>query len=130
MAANTTPIFPNVPNAQQTQISVANTARDGTGTAPVVWTPGTNGSLLSKIVVQCPITPIVADMVRLFWNDGTNKRLYKEILVAALTPSNTVAVAPIEFIPDTPEVYPTGWTLLAATNVGQITNVLVIGSNY
>jgi len=129
MAANTIPIFVATPNVQQSQVTVANTNRDGSGTTVTVWTPGANGSLLSKVILEVPGTSAV-DVIRLFWNDGTNKRLYQELLVTAITPSTTVACFRLEYVPSTPEVYPSGWTLLGSTNQGQATNVTVIGSNY
>jgi hypothetical protein len=110
-------------------VTVANTARDGTGTTVTVWTPGANGSILSKIVIEVPSTSLV-DVKSLFWFDGTNKRLYDELLVTAITPSTTVSCFRLEYVPSTPEVYPSGWTLLASTHIGQATNVRVLGGDY
>ena len=130
MAANVTPIFPLASNCKQGQVTVANTNKDGsTGTYVTVWAPGANGSLLNKIVVDVPGTSAV-DMIRLFWNDGTNKHLYKEVPVTAATPSSTVQCFRAEYIPSTPELYPNGWTLIASTDQGQATNILVVGADY
>lgn len=129
MSVNQSPIFVAAPNCQLSQVTVANTGLDGTGTLVTVWTPGANGSLLSKIIVKVPGTS-VADMIRLFLSDGANTRLYQEIPVSAVTPSSTVASFRTEYIPTTPEVFPTGWTLRASTNGGQTTNIEVLGGNY
>ena len=129
MAANTSPIFPGGPNCGQVQAVTANTNRDGTGTLATLWTPGTNGSLLTKVIVTVPGTSLV-DVIRLFWYDGANTRLYQEILVPAITPSTTLAVARVEFIPDTPEVWPTGWVLKCSTHIGQTTNLVALGGSY
>ena len=129
MAANIAPIFVSAPNNQLGQVTVANTARDGSGTTVTVWTPGANGSVLSKVIIEVPGTSVV-DVIRLFWSDGVNARLYQELLVTAITPSTTVACFRLEYIPSTPEVYPSGWTLNASTNQGQTTNVTVLGGNY
>jgi hypothetical protein len=122
MAANTNPIFVLTPNVKQGQATTANTSRDGTGTLATLNATGANASILTKVVVEVPGTS-VADVIRLFWSDGTNTRLYQEILVSAVTPSTTVACFRTEYIPSTPEAYPSGWTLKCSTNQGQTTNV-------
>lgn len=129
MSANQSPVFVLSPNCTQSQVTVANTNRDGTGTTVTAWTPGANGSILSKVVIEVPGTSL-ADVIRLFWNDGTNTRLYTEILVTAITPGTGTACFRYEYTPSTPEVYPSGWTLKASTNNGQATNVLVLGGSY
>ena len=129
MSASLAPIFVATPNVQQSQVTVANTARDGTGTTVTAWTPGANGSILSKVIIEVPSTSLV-DVIRLFWFDGTNTFLYDELLVTAITPSTTVAAFRLEYVPSTPEVYPSGWILKASTHIGQATNVRVLGGNY
>lgn len=129
MSANQAPIFVAAPNTQLSQVTVANTNRDGTGTLVTCWTPGGNGSILSKVIVEVPGVS-AADVIRLFWSDGVNTRLYMEILVTAVTPSSTVAAFRLEYVPSTPEVYPSGWALKASTNLGQVTNLIVLGGDY
>lgn len=129
MSANNSPVFVLAPNNTLSQVTVANTGRDGTGTTVTAWTPGANGSILSKVVIEVPGIS-AADVIRLFWSDGTNTRLYTELLVTAVTPSSTVAAFRLEYVPSTPEVYPSGWTLKASTNLGQATNIFVLGGNY
>lgn len=130
MSANLSPIFIASPNNQQSQVTVANTNRDGTtGTYVTCWTPGVNGSILSKVVVEVPGVA-AGDVIRLFWNDGSTTRLYLEIQVTATTPGVGTSCFRFEYVPSTPEVYPSGWSLKASTNQGQATNILVLGGNY
>lgn len=91
MAANTDPIFALTPKTGLVQISTANTARDGTGTMGTVVTAGANGSRVDCITIVATGTT-TAGVVRLFIYDGSNVRLWKEILVSAITPSTTVKV--------------------------------------
>jgi len=73
------------------QISVANTARNGTGTIVSVMTGAANGSRIDDISIVATATT-TAGVVRLFISDGSNIRLWQEILVSAVTPSTTVQV--------------------------------------
>lgn len=79
------------PRAAYTQISAANTNRDGTGTIVSVITGGTNGSRVDDITIQATGTT-TAGMVRLYLSldGGTTNRLVREIAVTAATPSGTV----------------------------------------
>lgn len=88
--------FTAVPNVGRVRISGAsaiNTNRDGTGTEGTnifqLFTAGANGSRIDKIIVRAAGTVAVttAGMIRIFISDGTNKRLYNEIPVTAVTPS-------------------------------------------
>lgn len=127
---NQNPVFVATPNVQQAQVSAANTNFNGTGTLVSCWTTGANGSLLSKVVIEVPGTP-VADTISLYWFDGTNTYLYQQLAVpSGNAPSASQLCYRAEYVPTTPEVYPSGWTLKASTYSGQITNVVVIGGNY
>src|SRR5438105_4103684 len=84
MAANTSPIFGLTPVLSQVQISTANTNRDGTGTVGSVVTGSTNGRRIDKITITAAVTT-TAGMVRLYIDDGTNVRLWKEVPVSAIT---------------------------------------------
>ncbi len=129
MSANNSPIFVGSPNVQQSQAVTANTSLSGAGTLATCWTTGPNGSVLSKIVIDVPGTA-VADVIRFFWYDGANTFLHLEMQVTAVTPGVGTNCFRAEYVPSTPEVIPTGWTLKAATDVGQTTNILVLGGNY
>ena len=129
MAANTTPIFATTPRSNAAAISVANTARDGSGTVVTIATAGSNGSIFDVVRVVATGTT-TAGVVRIFIHDGTNYFLYKEILVTAITPSTTVEVFNAELIPTVPLVMPAGYSIRAATNNAEGFNVIVSGGDF
>lgn len=95
MAANTQPIFSLTPNTSFARVAGANTARDGSGTMSVALTAGTNGTRIDRITItSAQATPAAnsAMVARIFVSNtsGTNYRLYREIVMAAVTASNTV----------------------------------------
>lgn len=83
------PNFASTPRANQSQISTANTARDGSGTLVDIVVAGASGTRIDQIKIKATGTT-TAGMIRLFISDGTTNRLWKEIAVAAITPSGTV----------------------------------------
>lgn len=84
---------PKIGMARITGTGAANTARDGSGTEATnifnVFSAGASGSRIDKVhVTACgTLAANTAGMLRLFISDGTNKRLYREITLAATTPS-------------------------------------------
>lgn len=95
MAAGTTPIFSIAPRSSfAAAITAANTAMDGTGTVNLVFTAGSNGSFLSRLIVRALGTN-VATVMRIFLNNGStptvagNNALIAEINLPATTASNT-----------------------------------------
>lgn len=105
------------------QISVANTNRNGTGTLVTVFTGATNGSRVDDIYIVATGTT-TAGVVRLFISDGSNIRLWQEILVTAITPSTTVAVWSYTLL-NQALLLENGWSLQAATNNAETFNVIV-----
>lgn len=105
------------------QISVANTNRNGTGTLVTVFTGATNGSRVDDIYIVATGTT-TAGVVRLFISDGSNIRLWQEILVTAITPSTTVAVWSYTLL-NQALLLENGWSLQASTNNAETFNVLV-----
>jgi hypothetical protein len=115
--------YANTPRAALGQVSTANTARDGTGTLATIFTAGSSGSRIDDIKIQATGTT-TAGAVRLFLHDGTNARLYDEILVPAITPSTTVEAFSATLV-NQAIVLPNGWSLRASTNNAETFNVLV-----
>lgn len=120
--ATTAQYASTVQNAQA-QISTANTNRNGTGTIATVFTGATNGSRIDDIYIVSTGTT-TAGVVRLFISDGTNVRLWQEILVTAVTPSTTVAVWSASLL-NQGLLLENGWSLQASTNNAETFNVLV-----
>jgi hypothetical protein len=69
-------------------ISTANTNLDGTGTMGTVLTAAGNGTLIKSITVKAHGVT-TQGMVRLFINNGTQTKLFREVLVPAVTPNAT-----------------------------------------
>lgn len=111
------------PRSAVGQVSVANTNRDGTGTIVTVFTAGASGSRVDDIWIVATGT-VTAGVVRLFVNDGTNTRLWQEIMVTATTPSTTVQVFNTALF-NQALILPNGWSLRASTNNAETFNVIV-----
>lgn len=111
-----------VQNAQA-QVSTANTNRNGTGTLATVMTGATNGTRIDDIYIVATGTT-TAGVVRLFISDGTNIRLWQEILVTAITPSTTVQVWSYTLL-NQALILENGWSLQASTNNAETFNILV-----
>ena|ERR1051326_6938990 len=106
------------------QISAANTNRDGTGTMSTLWTAGANGAQINRIEIQAIVTT-TAGMIRFFIYDGAATRLWKEVLVTAVTPSGSVAAFSDSVDPSPPLTLAPNEVLKVATNNAETFNVRV-----
>lgn len=132
MAAGTQPIFIATPKHWQAVVSVANALRDGTGTVVTLATGGANGSRIDRIEMRA-IVATTAGMVRLFVDDLTNKRAWKEVLVAAITPSATLDAWSGELVRADGQpllLLPSGWLLIAATEKAEAIHLHASGGDY
>lgn len=122
--------YVGLPQVWHQGLSVANTARDGTGTAPIVVTGAASpGTRLDKIRIV-GVGTVTGGMIRLFLNDGVTKRLLREIAVTATTPSATVEGFAFDYTFGDGLVLPSAsWTLLAATHNAETFNVFAFGGN-
>lgn len=107
MTANTTPIFPRLPDVQIGGAVIgntANTAMDGSGTCyPIFQADAVNGSSLIAVRLKPISGTISATVARLFictvtgaftpgtTNTAANSSLWDEISLPALTASNSLA---------------------------------------
>lgn len=123
------PAFAATPRLAVGQISAANTGRDGTGTVVTVFTAGASGSRVYRIDIS-PVGTTTAGIVRLFIHDNTNYRLFREVLIAAKTPSGTVAAdtTTITF-PDGIQL-PNLYSIRASTHNAETFNLFVEGGDY
>jgi len=87
MAAN--PVFTATPHVEVTNISTANTNRDGSGTISTCFTAGASGSRLDRVIVRATGNT-TNGMIRLYLYDGTNYRIFHEVSITGTTPSATV----------------------------------------
>lgn len=124
------PEFVDSPKTWLAQISAANTARDGSGTIVDVVTAGTDGTRIDEISIEATGTT-TAGVVRLFLYDGTNTRLFREVLVTAITPSTSIKVfeALLTFLKGLHLPAGATWKLKAATHNAETFNVFVRGGD-
>lgn len=137
MVANTSPIFPLIPNIGFAPgITAANTAKDGTGTVDLVFTSdATDGSRLEKLRIR-PKGTNVASVMRVFLNNGStpttagNNMLYDEISLPATTNSEVASIPGLE-IPMNISL-PPGWRVYVTlgTAVAGGYAVTAIGGDY
>jgi hypothetical protein len=132
MASN--PSYAATPKCGLGQVSIANTARDGTGTIATVFTAGANGSRIDAIDIKA-VGTTTAGMIRLFIHDGTNARLLTEIPVTALTPSATLPSWEAQLNTNSmsqvlPIILPTNYSLRASTNNAETFNVIAFGGDF
>lgn len=134
--------YSTAPTVDISQVSTANTARDGSGTTVAVATgPSTaQGSGVGKRIHSVMIVATgttTAGMIRFFLSTdgGTTKRMITEVPVAAVTPG-TSAPAWQASVPQLVDLVLQGQvssascTLYASTHVAETFNIHVFGSTY
>lgn len=129
MAANTIPIFPDIPVAAVAQVTTAEPLLTGAGNVVTIYTPSADGGRIEYIRVKA-IGTTTAGMIRLFINNGSNTRLWHELPVTAITPSATVESFEVELIPTRPLVLPAGYSLLASTEKTETFNIFAHGGDF
>lgn len=139
MPANTSPIFTLTPNAATSTIAAANTARDGSGALVTAFTAGANGSRVDFITFtssQATAGASSARVQRVFLTDtaGLNPRLIQEIVLSAVTASNTAIGATSTITFTNGLVINAGQLIQVSQSVyasaADTTAVLVRGGNY
>jgi hypothetical protein len=113
----------------------ANTAMDGTGFVAPVFTAGTNGSYLQRLIAR-PVGTNVASVLRVFVNNGStnatqaNNVLIGELTLPATTATAVAAMQPVELPLNfaLPAGYVINVTLGTAVAAGY--RVSLIGGNY
>lgn len=149
MPANTSPIFTNVPDVfwpsatnGSVTVSAANqtslvNAYDGTSGAVLVYTAGSNGSFVQKLVCEAGGTNAIS-VLRVHVNNGnanttaSANTLYMQYSLPATTAINTAATAHIE-IPlmlQLPASYRLFVTLGAAANLAGGWYVTAVAGDY
>lgn len=111
------------PRTEVAQVSVANTNRNGTGDIVNVFTAGTNGSRIDDIAIT-PTVTTTAGMVRLYIHDGANARLWREVAIAANTPSASNPVL-TSLLSSLGLILKSGYSLRASTEKNEAINICV-----
>lgn len=130
----TTAQFTAQPNLEYSQLTAANTNRDGTGTlvtvasGPSAAAAAGVGERINRVIVQATGTT-TAGVIRFYLSldSGTTNRLILEKLVPAITPGTSVAAFRMEVAELVGLVLPGGNTnlLRASTNNAETFNVIV-----
>lgn len=128
MASN--PAFTSTPNVQGSTISSANTNRDGTGTIVDIFTAGSSGSKVQRITIMAAGTTSSGSVVRLYYKDGSTYFLIKEILVDAITPSDTVDAFRTIVTFDPPFIVAASDALGASTDNAETFKIVTEGMNF
>lgn len=103
MPANQNPIFTLTPDIGFARLSLANTARDGSGTVSTVFTAQSNGSRVDTVTwTSATLAVGVASSAmvgRIFITNtsGTNPRLIGEVAIPTITPSSSSIGATVTF---------------------------------
>ena len=138
MSANTNPIFALTPVITWSgAITTANTAKDGTGTAPTIYTAGVNGSRVEGIRV-IHLGTNVATVVRVFINNGltsgtpANNVLFAEIPVMANTLSENAGQVITDYLFTNGLIIPAGYKLnvTIGTTISAGINVTAYGGDF
>lgn len=120
------PFFANRASNIVFQVTTANTNFDGTGAIVDGPTAGEGGFRLDRIVVV-GVGTVTDGMVRIFLHNTSAYRLYKEVAIAATTPSTTVqsfrAEVPFGFS------IPRGWKISGSTAKTETFNIFVEGGD-
>jgi hypothetical protein len=126
------PIFTATPRMVVAQVSAANTNRDGTGTIVDLITGVAAGTRINKITIKAIVTT-TAGIVRIYFYDGTNTRLYREVPVTAITVSTSVAGFEYELLfddSDAPVLATNTQKLQASTHNAETFNIIVEAADY
>ena len=124
------PQFASTPRSAFVQVTTANSARDGSGTVATVFTASASGSLVDRIRINATGTTST-NAIRLFIHDGTNARLYEEIIVVPVTVGSTVSAWSNEIVFPMRRglPLPSGYSLRASTNITETYNVFAFGGD-
>lgn len=129
---STSPVFASTPRAALALISAANAGRDGTGTLVDLLSAGAGGTRVEHVDFVA-LGPTTAGMVRLFLHDGTSSRLFRELPVTAITPSESVASwsGSVNFSSlSAVLVLPSGWKLQVSTHNAESFAVAAFGGDF
>jgi hypothetical protein len=124
----TAPAFAATPKAAAAVLATADTSRTAPTTVVTLWTAGASGSRIDSVNIIATGTT-TAGAVRLFIYDGTNYRLFQEILVTAITPSTTLAPFQATLSYST-LLLQSGYSLRATTNNTEGFSVVAFGGDF
>ena len=123
------PSYTATPRTERGLLSVANTNRDGTGTIVNLFTAALTGSRVERITI-CATGTTTVGMIRFFITaDNTNKDLYLETPVSAITPTST-NIAYYRQFSSLAIILASGDILSSSTNNAENFRVIVEGGDF
>lgn len=121
----TAPAFAATVGTEVVSVSVANTARDGTGTIATVLTAGSSGTKIEEIVMKAEDDP--ADSIVILWlHDGTNYHMFEEWDIGDPADGTTTVAAYRESRTYENLIIPSGWSLRASITVALTAGVIKV----
>jgi hypothetical protein len=131
MAVNTSPIFTLTPVIGVAQLSTADALRNS-GSPISVITGNTNGTRITRVVIQSTGSQISNGMIRLFVTSNGSSMLYNETAVTTSVPSGSVVGfrSALEYTGERAIILPSGVSLKASTTVSETFNVIAEGGDY
>jgi hypothetical protein len=129
----TKPAFANIPRQGQASFAVADTSLTAPASVGIVFTAGASGSRVERLRVTAAATTVAA-LVNIFLHDGTNYRLIRSLVVAAVTVSATVpawgmdGAGLVTF--EGGLMLPTGWSLRVTTTIAQTMHATADGADF
>jgi hypothetical protein len=124
------PSFASTPARVSAVLSAANTNRDGTGTVVTILTAVSAGTKITQIELTAGGTTASGGAVRLFLYDGSNYRLWREVIVPAVTPSASSGIPVWTTTILTPNlVLKSGYSLRGSTEKADTINVHVAAAD-
>lgn len=124
------PVYVGTPKTWTCALSAANTNRDGTGTLVDLVAGGSIGSRVDTVRIIAKAAIAATTVVRLFLFDGTNTRLFKEVLVPITTPSTTVETFTQDLTFGEGLVIPNGWKLQGSVHTADPFNLIARGGDF
>jgi len=126
----TNPAFASTPRLSFGQVGTPNTTRNGTGAIADIFLGATNGSRIDRVRI-CAIESTTAGVIRLYIDDNSTVKLFREILVPAITASVSVAVFQTEIVFEGGLLLPDGSNdLQASTHIGETFNIFAWGGDF
>ncbi len=129
MAVTTKPFFVASINIGKVKISTANTNTDGTGTLGTLFTAGSDGAVITSILVKAEVTTSLG-MVRFYYYDGTTTFMFYEQPVSATTKSASVPAFYAQIIFQEPIRVAGGHIIKVSTEKAESFSVVAFGGNY
>lgn len=128
----TTPSFTSTPRLSISDVSAANTNRDGTGTIVTLMAGVAAGTRIFEVAAKCLVSGAsTANVIRIYLSSdsGSTWKLHREIAMASATSSASVATTRVNLLEDNLILPSASWAIGASTHIAEAYNVTVYGGD-